>query len=123
MEYYDAILQAEAINYFKQLFEVDHSTTPNTLLVNEMPRLSEQCIDSLTTTVLKEEVRRAVFSMKSYKAFDPDGFQPIFFKHFWERIGDDIWNLVHTTFNMVSINTSIAEALIALIPKESNPKG
>ena len=39
----DVILQAEVINYFKQLFEVDHSTTPNTLLVNDMPRLSEQC--------------------------------------------------------------------------------
>jgi len=25
----DAILQAEAINYFKQLFDVDHFTTPN----------------------------------------------------------------------------------------------
>jgi hypothetical protein len=37
----DATLQTEAINYFKQLFEVDHSTTPNTLIVNDMPRLSE----------------------------------------------------------------------------------
>ena len=86
----DVILQAEAINYIKQLFEVEYSTTPNTLLVNNMPHLIEQCRDSLTTPVLKEEVKRAVFSMKSYKASGLDGFQPIFFKHFWERIGDDI---------------------------------
>ena len=118
----DVTLQAEAINYFKQLFEVDHSTTPNTLLVNDMPRLSEQCKDSLTTLVLKEEVRSVVFSMKSYKAPGPDGFQPIFFRHFWERIGDDIWRIVHTAFNMGTINASIVETLIVLIPKESNPQ-
>jgi len=87
-----------------------------------MPCLSEQRRDSLTTPVLKERVKRAVFSMKSYKTSGPDGFQPIFFKHFWERIGDDIWHLVHTTFNMGTINASIAETLIVLIPKESNPQ-
>jgi hypothetical protein len=118
----DVILQAEAINYFKQLFEVDHATTPNNLLVNDMPHLSEQCRDSLTTSVLKEEVRSTVFSMKSYKAPGPDDFQPIFFKKFWERIGDDIWRLVHTAFNMGTINASIAETLIVLIHKESNPQ-
>jgi hypothetical protein len=63
-----------------------------------------------------------VFSMKSYKAPGPDGFQPIFFKHFWERIGDDIWRLVHMAFNMGTINASIAKTLIVLIPKESNPQ-
>ena len=70
----NVILQPEAINYFKQLFKVDQSTTPNTLLVNDMSRLSEQCRDSLTTPVLKEEVRNVVFSMKSYKALGLDGF-------------------------------------------------
>jgi len=87
-----------------------------------MPRLSEQYIVSLTTPVLKEEVRRAVFSMKSYKVPDSNGFQPIFFKHFWGRIGDDIWHLMHTAFNMDTINASIVETLIVLIPKESNPQ-
>jgi len=87
-----------------------------------MPRQSEQCRDSLSTPVLKEEVRRVVFSMKSYKASGPDGFQPIFFKHFWERIGDDIRHLVHIASNMGTINTSIAETLIVLISKESNPQ-
>jgi len=90
-------------------------------MVNQMPRLSEQCRDSLQRWILKEEVRKAVFSMKSYKALGPDGFQPIFFKHFWERIGDGIWHLVHTAFNTGIINASIAETLIVLIPKESNP--
>jgi len=87
-----------------------------------MPRLSEQCRDSLTTPVLKKEVRSAVFSMKSSKAPGPDGFQPIFLKHFWEKIGDDIWRLVHTAFNMGTFNASIAKKLIALLPKESNPQ-
>jgi len=68
-------------------------------------------------------MRRIIFTffgMKSYKMLRPNGFQPKFFKHFWERIGYDMWHLVHTTFIMGYINASIAKTLIVLILKESN---
>jgi len=44
----------------------------------------------MLTSILKEEVRRAFVSMKSYKVPGPDGFQPILFKHLWGTIGDDL---------------------------------
>ena len=30
-------------------------------------------------------------SMKSYKVSGLDSFQPIFFKMYWEVVGDDVW--------------------------------
>ena len=38
-----------------------------------------------------EETRAALMSMKSFKALRPDGFQPIFFKQYWNVVGHDIW--------------------------------
>jgi len=110
----DVILQAKAINYFKQLFEVDHSTTPSTLLVNDMPRLSEQCRDSLTTPVLKEEVRRVVFSMMASN--------PYFLNIFGEELVMKYGILCIYGFQYGYYYASIAETLVVLIPRESNPQ-
>jgi len=118
----ETTLQAETINYFKKLFEVDSSTTPDTLIGSHVPRLSDTCRSSLIEPVLKEEVRRAGFGMKSCKAPGPDGFQPIFFKYFLGEIGDDLWQLVHKVFLAGHINGQIPETLLVLIPKEKNPK-
>jgi hypothetical protein len=48
------------------------------------------------------------FSMQSYKAPGPDGFQPLFFKHFWNVVGNDVWCLVRDAFNKVYIDEHIA---------------
>ena len=38
----------------------------------------------------KEEVKIAVMSMNSLKAPDPDGFQPFFFKQYWDLVSEDL---------------------------------
>lgn len=68
-----------------------------------------------------EEVRKAVFSMKSYKAPCPNGFQPLFFKHFWELVRDDLWTFVRQAFQHGYSDTCIAEILVVLIPKVDHP--
>lgn len=40
----------------------------------------------------------ALKSIGSLKAPGPDGFQPIFFKTYWEVVGDDVTSMVRTAF-------------------------
>lgn len=54
----------------------------------------------LIKLVMKEEVYKALISMKLYKAPSPDGFQPIFLKMFWKKVGDDVWNFEKDAFSM-----------------------
>jgi len=77
--------------------------------------------NNLLASVTKQEVYRALMSMKSYKAPGPDGFQPIFFKMFWNNIGDGIWNFMKTTFEKGYMDPHMAESLMILIPKVDNP--
>lgn len=59
--------------------------------------------------------------MKSYKAPGSNGFQPLFFKHFWELVKEDLWSLVYHAFASGMSDATIAEILIVLIPKVDQP--
>jgi len=63
---------------------------PHSLRVPLIPNLCALGTRSLSSPVLKEEVKDALFFMQSYKAPGPDGFQPLFFKHFWEKTGESL---------------------------------
>nr|KYP63505.1 hypothetical protein KK1_018082 [Cajanus cajan] len=55
------------------------------------PQLGAEAVTSLLAPITKEEVCRAVMSMKSFKAPGPDGFQPFFFKKYWSIARDELW--------------------------------
>lgn len=92
------------------------------MALDVVPQLDFLGVESLTSTVSKEGVRRATFGMKSYKAPGHDGFQPIFFKHFWDVVGDDIWHLVKEAFINGSSDARLSETLLVLIPKVTHPR-
>lgn len=89
--------QEEAVKFFKNLFCMKANIQPCQQPCNVKP-LGEDGRMALTKPVTKEEVHRALMSMKSYKASGPHGFQPIFYKLFWDEIGDDIWRFVRQCF-------------------------
>ena len=39
-----------------------------------------------------------MMGMKSFRALGPDGFQPFFFKEYWDLVGEDLWRLVADAF-------------------------
>lgn len=114
-------LKREATTFFKSLFAADSSSNVSHLQVLTVPQLSQDGVNSLTGPVTMDEVRRAVFSMKSYKAPGPDGFQPLFYKHFWELVYSDLWSFVQQTLLQGPSDTSISKILIVLIPKIDQP--
>ncbi|RDY11767.1 hypothetical protein CR513_03519, partial [Mucuna pruriens] len=63
-------------------------------------------IENHTTLVLTnipsfEEVKSAVFSMDSCSAPSPDGFGGSFCHHFWDIIGEDVYNSALSNFEIL----------------------
>lgn len=80
----------------------------------------ENDVLSLNNPVTKEEVSKALHSIKPYKAPWPDGFQTIFYKQYWHIIGDEVWHLVAEAFSTGYFDPTISQALIDIIPKLDN---
>ncbi|PNX63100.1 retrotransposon-related protein RNA-directed DNA polymerase (reverse transcriptase), partial [Trifolium pratense] len=90
-------MKAEALSFFKDLFCTQQQVCSSNNEEN-VATLDEFAVTELVKPVSKKEVHDALMSMKSYKAPGPDGFQPIFFKIFWDIVGDDMWNFVKLAF-------------------------
>lgn len=117
----DLTLQREAQSFFQGLFCSPNSDQQTKFKVRDTPKLEEEGIATLTQPVTREEIDFALNSMHPYKAPGPDGFQGIFFRHFWHVIGDDIFHLVHQAFLTGFFDPSLAGTLIAIIPKVDSP--
>lgn len=115
-----SILQEEAVRYFQKLFDADGAVGGECEDLS-IPTLPSEAKHNLMQPVSKEEVYQALMGMKSYKAPGPDGFQPIFYKMFWSRVGDDVWQFVKNAFASGSFDPCVTETLLVLIPKGDHP--
>jgi hypothetical protein len=109
-------MKTEDLRFFKDLFcttqQVRTSSNEDVVLI-----LDDFAISELAKPVSKKEVYDALMSMKSYKAPGPDGFQPIFFKLFWDVVGDDMWNFIKIDFKKGYYDPKVCETFIVLLPK------
>lgn len=87
-------LRMEAQQFFQNLFSKNCMVDVSACSQIIMPRIGEGAIANLQAPVLADEVRVAIMSMKPYKAPGPDGFQPVFFKTYWQVVGQDVCALV-----------------------------
>lgn len=109
-----------AVQYFRSLFGSREEVIVDTL--SSLPAvLSNEKCNVLCKPLSEQKVYHALMSMKSYKAPDPDDFQPIFFKKFWNEVEDDLWHLVQHAFAFGYFDPCFPETLIVLIPKGNNP--
>ncbi|PNY04054.1 ribonuclease H, partial [Trifolium pratense] len=119
----EEVLRRSALAYFQNLFQQDISTNPNSLQFTSFPQISTDLYENLGSPPSMEEIKSALFSMDSYKAPGPDGFQPIFFKRFWNLVAPDVFQLVSSAFQSGTIAPKLAETLIVPIPKEKVQSG
>lgn len=110
-----------AQDYFVNLFARDTNMPQTNLPQVAIPRLSDVAQVLLSHEVEKEEVRSALMSMKSFTAPGPDGFQPFFYKKFWDQVGDDLWHLVKKALAKGKVDEQLLEILVVLIPKVDHP--
>nr|KYP32891.1 Transposon TX1 uncharacterized [Cajanus cajan] len=116
------LLKVEVNRFFQKLFSVDTPVSLTKLQIDRMPSIGIEGASLLEGPITMEEVRRAVMSMGTFKAPGPNGFQPFFFKQYWEIVGVDLWRMVSEAFNNGGMtDSSILDTLLVLIPKVENP--
>nr|KYP31768.1 Transposon TX1 uncharacterized [Cajanus cajan] len=115
------VLKTEAVRFYRELFSIDNEQESLDMHTGVPPGLGVEAQLALTAPVTNEEVRRAVMSMKSYKAPGPDGFQPFFFKQYWPIVGDELWRTVKDAFRLGFSEVSLLETQMVLIPKVDHP--
>lgn len=94
----DGALRQEVHGFFTKLFSEVSSVAVPSLTHDAFPTLSAEAKTVLVEPVEKGEVTKALMSMKSYTAPGSDGFQPYFYKKFWNRVGDSLWHMVRDAF-------------------------
>lgn len=68
-----------------------------------------------------EEVKKALFHIGDLKAPGPDGLHAVFFKRFWNLLGDGLVAEVLEAVNNCKIPDGWNDTTIVLIPKVTNP--
>jgi hypothetical protein len=69
-----------------------------------------------------DEIKLALNSMGDLKAPGPDGMPAIFYKRFWDLVGDKVQQEVLGVLNGGAIPAGWNETVIVLIPKATNPE-
>jgi hypothetical protein len=77
--------------------------------------------ENLVKEFTREEVRVALDSIGDLKAPGPDGMPSIFYKNFWETVGDRVVQEVLEVLKRGPMPEGWNEMTIVLIPKVSNP--
>ena len=71
--------------------------------------------------VLPEEIKRAVFTLKSDSSGGPDGFNAFFYQNTWKIVKSDVIKATQYFFCHNKLPTGVNATNIALVPKCSNP--
>ncbi|XP_060963263.1 uncharacterized protein LOC115705899 isoform X2 [Cannabis sativa] len=70
----------------------------------------------------REEIRNTLFAMSNHKAPGPDGMSVLFFKHYWESVGEDFCDAVADFFVKGRMHKGVNSTNVVLIPKVQNSK-
>src|ERR1044072_6381284 len=115
------VLKQEALRFFRGLFSPPRPNRGSLFISSTVEGLPPTAISALGAPVQKEEVWNALSHVGSLKAPGPDGFQPVFFKKYWNIVGDDLWKTVRDAFLYGTFDPALAQTLIVLIPKVDVP--
>jgi hypothetical protein len=111
-----------ATNYFSSLFTSSTGTRMNELLQYIEPRVSEQMNETLCKEFTSKEVVEALDSIGDLKAPGLDGMHSIFYKKFWDVVGEKVTEEVLGVLNGGPMPSDWNETCIVLIPKVQEPE-
>ncbi|MCI31597.1 hypothetical protein A2U01_0052809, partial [Trifolium medium] len=86
------------------------------------PRLEDKAIINLEANITYDEVKKAMFDMKPWKAPGPDGFPAGFFQRSWDVVGGAVFDFVVQVWSNPSSIAMVNQTDICLIPKVMQPQ-
>jgi hypothetical protein len=111
-------LKQHISDYYKLLFTAQPTTNLSELLEHVQPRVTDYINNSLCSPFTEDEVFEALQNIGDLKAPGPDGRMPaIFYKRFWEVVGDRVKNEVLQVLNGGPVPVDWNNTTVILIPK------
>lgn len=109
------------MHYFMNLFQAG-ANVDNGELLEAVPRcVTQEMNEALLKPFTVEEVKHALDSIGDLKAPGPDGMPSVFYKNFWDIVGDKITNEVMEFLNGGMMSEGWNDTTIVLIPKVKEP--
>lgn len=109
-----------AAEYFRNLFSSSSPSEPQDLFQDFAPRVSAEHNERLIGLVSRQEVKEAVFSVKSSSAHGGDGMTGVFYKQYWEIVGSQVTDEILRFFEVGSFPLEWNFTQLCLIPKKVN---
>ena len=109
-------------NYFFSIFSASARDNNEDILQTVQPKVSAWMNDVLCSEYTEEEVINALKSIGDLKAPGPDGMPAVFFKKFWNTVGNQVTNEVLNVLRGGQIPEGWNNTMIVLIPKGANPE-
>lgn len=109
-------------NHYKSLFSSRAGQRVNEVLQAVERKVSPSMNETLLKTFAEDEVEEALNSIGDLKAPGPDGMPSIFYKRFWDLVGDHVKSEVLAVLNGGPMPEGWNDTVIVLIPKVKNPQ-
>ena len=87
-------IQRYFLDNFSSLYNTSHPQFPENLESLIQPFVIDQDNLELCRVPSRDEIKKVVFGMKALKAPGPDGFLVLFYKHYWDIVGDQLMLVV-----------------------------
>ena len=108
-------------NYYSQLFTSSNPSKFEEVTIHTGQVVTDEMNKELIGDFSRGEVKLALNQMTPLKALGLDGMPPIFYQHYWKKIGDEVTEAVLFCLNTSKIPSGLNHTYLTLIPKVKCP--
>lgn len=109
-------------NYFSDIFSSTVRHDNEAILRTVQPKATEEMNEILCAEYIEEEVKAALDNIGDLKAPGPDGMPAIFFKRFYQTMGEHVTREVLNVLKGGQMPENWNNTLVVLIPKNVKPQ-